>query len=181
LQADPGAYPGQIIEHELLEGQIDAAILWGPIAGYFAARVAPREVVVVPLRSEQGVQFDYPIAAGVRFGDRDSRALIENVMARTQDEAVALLREYHVPATAVPDELVYVTNEDSGTITVISTLAQRVVGEIDVGTRPRGVEVGADGGLVYVALSGSPKCPPSMPDEECAKQTADKSKDGIGV
>src|SRR5690606_23904247 len=92
LQADPGAYPGQIIERELLEGRIDAAILWGPIAGYFAARVAPRNVVVVPLRSEQGVQFDFPIAAGVRFGDRGRRAMIEDVTARTQDEAVGLPR-----------------------------------------------------------------------------------------
>jgi len=181
LQADPAAYPGQIIERELLEGRIDAAILWGPIAGYFASRVAPRKVVVVPLRSEQGVQFDFPIAAGVRFGDRERRAMIEDVMARTQDEAVGLLRAYHIPATPVPDELVYVTNEDGGTISVISTLAQRVVGEIEVGTRPRGVEVSRDGRFVYVALSGSPKCPPSMPDEECEQLTADKSKDGIGV
>ena len=37
-----------------------------------------------------------------------------------------------------------------------------------------------DGRTVYVALSGSPKCrPPSMPDAECEKLKADKTKDGI--
>ncbi|HEX6995259.1 MAG TPA: quinoprotein dehydrogenase-associated putative ABC transporter substrate-binding protein [Gammaproteobacteria bacterium] len=182
LQGDPAAYPGQVIENELLTGQLDAAILWGPIAGYFAARAEPRKVAVVPLHSETGVQFDFPIAAGVRFGDRATRALLENVIARTADETAALLAEYHVPVVpAPPAELVYVTNEDAGTISIISTASQRVVGEIDVGTRPRGVEVSASGDRVYVALSGSPKCPPTMDDEECEKLEADKSKDGIGV
>ncbi len=32
-----------------------------------------------------------------------------------------------------------------------------------------------------MALSGSPRCPPTMPDAECEKLKADKSKDGIAV
>ena len=54
------------------------------------------------------------------------------------------------------------TNEDAGTISIISTATQDVIGEIAVGTRPRGVEVSRDGEHVYVALSGSPKCPPTL-------------------
>ncbi len=73
------------------------------------------------------------------------------------------------------------TNEDAGTISIISTATQKVIGEVQVGTRPRGVEVSRDGELVYVALSGSPKCPPTMSDEDCAKLGADKTKDGIAV
>jgi YVTN family beta-propeller protein len=76
-------------------------------------------------------------------------------------------------------ELAYVTNEDSQNLTVIDTQTDSVVATIPVGTRPRGVKVSPDGRTVYVALSGSPKCPPSMPDEECEKLKADKSKDGI--
>ncbi len=41
LDGDPDVYPGKIIENELLAGELDAAILWGPIAGYFAARAEP--------------------------------------------------------------------------------------------------------------------------------------------
>jgi len=182
LHGDPGAYPGQIIENELLAGELDAAILWGPIAGYFAARADSAEVEVLPLRSEPGVQFEFAISAGVRFGDRESRARLENLMARTAPQASALLAEYHVPLVdATRTELVYVSNEDAGTISIISTATQTVIGEVQVGTRPRGIEVSRDGGLIYVALSGSPKCPPTMPDEQCAELGADKSKDGIGV
>src|SRR4051794_28989504 len=77
--------------------------------------------------------------------------------------------------------LAYVTNEDSQDLTIIDTRTDSAVATIPVGTRPRGVRVSPDGRMVFVALSGSPKCPPTMPDEECEKLKADKSKDGIAV
>jgi len=82
-------------------------------------------------------------------------------------------------STGSVGELAYVTNEDSQNLSVIDTQTDSVVATLAVGTRPRGVKVSPDGRTVYVALSGSPKCPPSMPDEECEKLKADKTKDGI--
>jgi quinoprotein dehydrogenase-associated probable ABC transporter substrate-binding protein len=181
LDGDPDVYPGKIIENELLAGELDAAILWGPIAGYFAARAAPTKVAVLPLRSEPGIQFEFAMAAGVRFGERERRAEIEGLMTRTAAQTAALLAEYHIPVVEAPAQRVYVTNEDAGTISILSTATHGVIGEIAVGTRPRGVEVSDDGERLYVALSGSPKCPPTLPDDECAKLAADKSKDGIAV
>jgi quinoprotein dehydrogenase-associated probable ABC transporter substrate-binding protein len=181
LDGDPDVYPGKIIENELLAGELDAAILWGPIAGYFAARAAPAKVIVVPLRSEPGIQFEFAMAAGVRFGQRESRAQLEDLMTRTAGETAALFAEYHIPIVDGPAERVYVTNEDAGTISIISTATRSLIGEIPVGTRPRGVAVSRDGEQLYVALSGSPKCPPTLADDECAKLAADKSKDGIAV
>jgi YVTN family beta-propeller protein len=78
-------------------------------------------------------------------------------------------------------DLLYVSNEDSGNISIISTATNQLVKTLDVGRRPRGIKVNHEGDKVYVALSGSPKCPPSMPDAECASLAADKSKDGIAV
>jgi YVTN family beta-propeller protein len=84
-------------------------------------------------------------------------------------------------AAASPGYLAYVTNEDSNELTIIDTGSDSVVATVAVGTRPRGVKVTPDGKTVFVALSGSPKCPPTMPDEECEKLKVDKSKDGIAV
>ena len=84
-------------------------------------------------------------------------------------------------AAAGSAELAYVTNEDSQNLSVIDTRSDSVIATIPVGTRPRGVRVSQDGRTVFVALSGSPKCPPTMPDEECEKLKADKSKDGIAM
>ena len=78
-------------------------------------------------------------------------------------------------------ELVYVTNEDSGDLSVIDSASNEVVATIPIGKRPRGVRVSADGRTIYVAVSGSPKCPPWMSDEDCEAQTTDKSLDGIAV
>ncbi len=77
--------------------------------------------------------------------------------------------------------LVYITNEDSRELSVIDDGSGRVVATIEVGTRPRGVRATPDGRKVFVALSGSPKCPPTMPDAECEKLKADKTKDGVAV
>lgn len=56
-----------------------------------------------------------------------------------------------------------------------------MISTIEVGKRPRGMKLNADGTRLYVAVSGLPKCPPSVPDEECAKLERDLSADGIAV
>ena len=78
-------------------------------------------------------------------------------------------------------DLIYVSNEDSGDISIIATATNQVVTTLEVGRRPRGIKVNGIGDKVFVALSGSPKCPPTMPDEECESLATDKSKDGIAV
>jgi len=53
--------------HDLAIGGIDAAILWGPLAGYYA-RQANLAVTVVPLVKETtGPRLAYRIAMGVRY------------------------------------------------------------------------------------------------------------------
>ena len=86
-----------------------------------------------------------------------------------------------ISALAIAQEgsVIYVTNEDSNTVTVISGDTHEVIATIPVGKRPRGIKVSPDGSVFYVAVSGSPKCPPTMDDEECEKMVADKSADGI--
>jgi quinoprotein dehydrogenase-associated probable ABC transporter substrate-binding protein len=97
MNADPDFYPGEIVEKDLAQGKIDAAILWGPIAGYFAKRVQTPRLVVVPLKSEPGVKFDYRMAMGVRFGEPQWKAVIERLIAENEPRILAVLRDYGVP------------------------------------------------------------------------------------
>ena len=64
---------------------------------------------------------------------------------------------------------------------MIDTRLEQVVATIDVGKRPRGMKVDRAGKRLFVAVSGLPKCPPSVPDEECAKHKRDLSADGIAI
>lgn len=75
----------------------------------------------------------------------------------------------------------YVSNEDDGTITVVDIGRLEAVATIEVGKRPRGLVLSRDGKLLYVAVSGMPKCPPPLPDEECAKLPRDRQADAVAV
>ena len=97
MNADPKQYPGEIIEKDLASGKLDAAIVWGPIAGYFAQRVKSPALTVVPLKSEPGVKFDYQMAMGVRYGEREWKQQIEALIESKRSEIQAILKEYGVP------------------------------------------------------------------------------------
>lgn len=86
---------------------------------------------------------------------------------------VVLVPETHAAGRA------YVSNEDGQSVSVIDTGTEQVIATIAVGKRPRGLKLNADGSLLYVAVSGLPKCPPSVPDAECAKLKRDLQADGI--
>jgi mxaJ protein len=97
LNPDPQQYPGEIIERDLAAGKIDVAIVWGPIAGYFARRIEQPKMTVVPMASEPGVKFDYQMAMGVRYGEREWKQQIESLIDRRRADIEAILREYGVP------------------------------------------------------------------------------------
>jgi quinoprotein dehydrogenase-associated probable ABC transporter substrate-binding protein len=97
LNADPAQYPGEIIERDLAGGRIDAAIVWGPIGGYFAKRVHDRELVVVPMTPEPGLKLDYAMAMGVRYGEPKWKEQVEALITRLQPQVLAILKEYGVP------------------------------------------------------------------------------------
>jgi PQQ-dependent catabolism-associated beta-propeller protein len=78
-------------------------------------------------------------------------------------------------------ERAYVSNEDGHTVSVFDTDRGEVIATIAVGKRPRGLKLTRDGSRLFVALSGLPKCPPSVPDEECAKLGRDLKADGVAV
>lgn len=89
--------PGQPVEADLAAGKIDAAILWGPMAGFAAKRQPQARLAVVPLASEPGVRFDYAMAMGVRYGEPQWKTQIESLIERRRPEINAILRDFGVP------------------------------------------------------------------------------------
>jgi quinoprotein dehydrogenase-associated probable ABC transporter substrate-binding protein len=106
LNAHPDFYPGEILEKDLVKEKIDAAIVWGPVAGFSATRVKPQELVVIPMKSEPGVKFDYQIAMGVRYGEPKWKAQMEQLIERNRSQIVAILRSFGVPLIDDKAELV---------------------------------------------------------------------------
>jgi quinoprotein dehydrogenase-associated probable ABC transporter substrate-binding protein len=86
------------------DGALDTALLWGPQAGYFAARTVPP----LELRSAQSsglptpVPLEFDIAMGVRRGDTVLRDELDAVLERRRDDIDAILSQYSVPRTDRP-------------------------------------------------------------------------------
>lgn len=101
-------YPGWLIEQELANDKIDVAIIWGPVAAHYAEKVKSVELMVVPMKSEPGVKFDFEIAMGVRYGEPEWKSQIEALLEQNKDEIQSILHSYHVPL--INDKLEVISN-----------------------------------------------------------------------
>jgi quinoprotein dehydrogenase-associated probable ABC transporter substrate-binding protein len=89
--------PGERMIEDIRSGAIDAGVLWGPIAGYFAARGGDK-LSVVPLLKEVGTpRMAYRITFGVRNQEDDWKHELNAVIARRQGDIDAVLLEFGVP------------------------------------------------------------------------------------
>ncbi len=88
--------PSTIID-AVARGKVDAAVVWGPAAGYFAARQrVALEVVPVP-SGKTDLPFAFDISMGVRKGDQALKDRLEMVLDAKQVEIQKILIDYGVP------------------------------------------------------------------------------------
>lgn len=81
-------------------GDVDVAIVWGPLAGYFASRESvPLTITpVTPARdAASGDRFVYDIAMGVPRGDRAAAQLVDSLIVRDRSAIQHILQQYGVP------------------------------------------------------------------------------------
>jgi mxaJ protein len=91
--------PQRTIVDAVADGRVDVAIVWGPLAGYYALREStPIDVRLITGASAGSVsKFTFDIAMGVRRDDTTLRAALDAVIARRGDAMRRILREYGVP------------------------------------------------------------------------------------
>lgn len=89
---------GQIIT-AVAAGEIDVAIVWGPLGGYFAKQQKePLEVVPVsPSIEPHGIPFVFDIAMGVRPGETALKAELDEILHRRRGDVQRILEQYGVP------------------------------------------------------------------------------------
>ncbi|TWF58548.1 substrate-binding domain-containing protein [Neorhizobium alkalisoli] len=99
LMIDTRAAPSmaEVMMRDIQAGVIDAAVVWGPMAGYYAAR-SDVEMTVVPLIHEKGGQrMIYRITMGVRPSDQNWKRTLNTFIKENQPKIDKLLLEYGVP------------------------------------------------------------------------------------
>jgi quinoprotein dehydrogenase-associated probable ABC transporter substrate-binding protein len=97
MSGDADYYPGKIIEDQLIPGNVDAVVIWGPIAGYFAQQHSAADLRVLPLQSQPGLRFDFAMAMGVRYGDKNWKDRIQKSINDNHTAIVGVLNQYQVP------------------------------------------------------------------------------------
>jgi quinoprotein dehydrogenase-associated probable ABC transporter substrate-binding protein len=83
--------------HDLATGEIDAGILWGPMAGYYAQQAGSAVTLVPLLKETTGPRLVYRIAMGVRFADQEWKRLLNRTIQENQPAINKLLLSFGVP------------------------------------------------------------------------------------
>ncbi len=85
------------IEKELKNRVVDMAILWGPVAGYLVSN-SPRDYfALIPMKSQPGLKFDFPISMGVRYGEKARKAELNGLIESNAPQIKAIMKKYNVP------------------------------------------------------------------------------------
>ncbi|WP_245518908.1 MULTISPECIES: substrate-binding domain-containing protein [unclassified Mesorhizobium] len=90
--------PARIVE-AVAGGEIDLAVVWGPLAGYFAAKqkVPLRIRPVAPRIDGPLLPMVYDISMGVRREDDRLRGEVDAALSKHKTEIDAVLAQYSVP------------------------------------------------------------------------------------
>jgi quinoprotein dehydrogenase-associated probable ABC transporter substrate-binding protein len=107
LMADARPYPLMIdtrvdssaaaMMKDLASGEIDAAVLWGPMAGYYAKQTNPPLHVTPLIKEKSGPQLVYRIGMGVRPADQNWKRVLNRLIAENQVAINRILLDYGVP------------------------------------------------------------------------------------
>ena len=87
----------QAMINDLNKGEIDAAVLWGPMAGFYAKKSNPPLHVTPLVHEKGGPQLVYRIGMGVRRADQNWKRLLNRLIQENQSEINKVLAEYGVP------------------------------------------------------------------------------------
>ncbi len=89
--------PAELMIKDIESGEIDAAVVWGPMGGYFAKQMKA-DLAIVPLTKETtGSRMIYRITMGVRPSDQEWKRTLNTVIRENQPAINKILLNYGVP------------------------------------------------------------------------------------
>jgi quinoprotein dehydrogenase-associated probable ABC transporter substrate-binding protein len=107
LMADAKSYPlmidtrldssAEAMINDLTSGKIDAAILWGPMAGFYARKASPPLHVTPLVEETAGPKLAYRIGMGVRPADQNWKRQLNRLIQENQPAINKILLDFGVP------------------------------------------------------------------------------------
>ena len=87
----------QAMVDDLVAGKIDAGVLWGPMAGYYAKKAGSSLHVTPLVKETTGPKLDYRIGMGVRPADQNWKRQLNKLIQENQGEIDKILLDFGVP------------------------------------------------------------------------------------
>jgi quinoprotein dehydrogenase-associated probable ABC transporter substrate-binding protein len=107
LMGDAKSYPlmidtrldssAEAMINDLASGKIDAAILWGPIAGFYAKKASPPLHVTPLVKENAGSRLAYRIGMAVRPADQNWKRMLNRLIQENQPAIDKILLDFGVP------------------------------------------------------------------------------------
>jgi quinoprotein dehydrogenase-associated probable ABC transporter substrate-binding protein len=96
--------PARVID-AVISREVDLAVAWGPLAGYFAKRSpVPLEIVPVsPAIDPPGLRFVFDISLAVRTEDGALKERLDSILERKKSDVDHILRDFGVPRVPVTE------------------------------------------------------------------------------
>jgi quinoprotein dehydrogenase-associated probable ABC transporter substrate-binding protein len=91
---------------DLISGEIDAGVLWGPMAGYYARQANPPLHVTPLVKETSGPKLAYRIGMGVRPADQNWKRLLNRLIQENQAAINKILLDFGVPLLDENDRLI---------------------------------------------------------------------------
>lgn len=82
---------------DLMSGNIDAGVLWGPMAGFYAKRASPPLHVTPLVKETTGPRLTFRIGMGVRGADQNWKRLLNRLIQENQPAINQILLDFGVP------------------------------------------------------------------------------------
>jgi mxaJ protein len=96
--------PSSFLIDDLAKGEVDVAIVWGPIGSYFAKQSkVPMTTALIPEYNNvnlKGKEY-WNISVGVRKKDKERMAMINAALERNKDKIQQILADYAIPTVPV--------------------------------------------------------------------------------
>ena len=97
---------GAAMIKDLMSGEIDAAVLWGPMAGYYAKQASPPLHVTPLVKETSGPRLAYRIGMGVRPADQNWKRQLNRLIQENQPAINKILLDFGVPLLDENDRLI---------------------------------------------------------------------------
>jgi len=82
---------------DLMSGEIDAGVLWGPMAGYYAKQASPPLHVTPLVKETSGPRLAFRIGMGVRPADQNWKRQLNRLIQENQPAINKILLDFGVP------------------------------------------------------------------------------------